>query len=236
LNETFCHALLQAGLNEEDVAARLGVDTKTVRRWIEGRALPYRRHRWALAALLSTAETDLWPQLRSAQPRPEELLAIYPHLGTVPREVLLRLFGSAQREISFLDHLERPLAADRDVVRALAQKVTTELRVRICLAEPGDAEVSTRPDTSTPAADRHNALELYAPLHQSSNVEIRVHRKATYSFIYCADDQLLVAQRAYAIPAERAPVLHLQRTTDGNMFDAYLESFERTWADAHLLR
>jgi hypothetical protein len=232
LNETLCHALLQAGLNEEDVAARLGVDTKTVRRWIEGRALPYRRHRWALAALLSTAETDLWPQLRSAHPRPEELVAIYPHLGTVPRAVWLRLFGSAQRNISLLDHRERPLTADRDVARVLAEKVTADLTVRICLAEPGDAEVSAGPGPSTPTADLHDAPGLYAPFRQSGNVEIRVHRKAPYNFIYRADDQLLVAQHAYAIPAEHAPALHLQRTADGSMFTAYLESFERTWADA----
>src|SRR5215471_3895951 len=141
LNETLCHALLKAGLNEVHVAARLGVDTKTVRRWIAGRALPYRRHRWALAALLSTAEADLWPQLRSAQSRPEELVAIDPHLGTVPREVWLRLFGSAQHEISLLDHRERPLAASSDVARALAEKVTAELTVRICLAGSDDAEV-----------------------------------------------------------------------------------------------
>jgi transcriptional regulator with XRE-family HTH domain len=232
LNETFCHALLKAGLNEEDVAARLGVDTKTVRRWIEGRALPYRRHRWALAALLSTAETDLWPQLRSAQSRPEELVAIYPHLGTIPREVLLRLFGSARHEINLLDHRERPLAADRDVARALAEKVTAEITVRICLAESGDAEISATAGPGTQTAGLRNALELYGPLRQSGNVEIRVHQKAPYSFIYRADDQLLVAQRAYAIRAEHAPVLHLQRTHDGNMFTAYLESFERTWAEA----
>jgi transcriptional regulator with XRE-family HTH domain len=233
LNETFCHALLQAGLTEEDVAARLGVDTKTVRRWAEGRALPYRRHRWALAALLSMAETDLWPQLRSARARPEELVAIYPHLGTVPREVWLRLFGSAQHEISLLDYSERPLAADRDVARVLAEKVRAEIAVRICLIESGDSEISARPDTSTPTADLHDALELYAPLRQSGNVEIRVHQKAPYSFIYRVDDQLLVAQRAHAIRAEHAPVLHLQRTHDGNMFTAYVESFERTWAEAH---
>src|SRR5215471_3725628 len=146
LNETLCHALFQAGLTEVHVAARLGVDTKTVRRWIAGRALPYRRHRWALAALLSTAEADLWPQLRSAQSRPEELVAIYPYLGTVPREVWLRLFGSAQHEISLLDHGGGPLAADRDVVRALAEKVRAGVMVRICLAEPDDAGVSVRPD------------------------------------------------------------------------------------------
>jgi hypothetical protein len=171
--------------------------------------------------------------LRSAQSRPEELVAIYPHLGTVPREVWLRLFDSAQHEISLLDYCEQPLAADRDVARALAERVRVELTVRICLAESGDAGVFAKAGLSTPTADLQNALELYAPLRQGGNVEIRVRRKVPYSFIYRADDQLLVAQCAYAIPAEHAPVLHLQRTHDGNMFTAYLESFERTWAEAH---
>src|SRR5215472_16378944 len=109
LNETFCRALLRAGLTEEDVATRLGVDPKTVRRWLEDRALPYRRHRWALAALLDTVETDLWPQLRSAQPRADEVVAVYPHLSTMPRDVWHHLFRWAEREISFLDDPRLPL-------------------------------------------------------------------------------------------------------------------------------
>jgi transcriptional regulator with XRE-family HTH domain len=87
LNEAFCRALLRAGLTEEDVAARLDVDPKTVRRWMEDRALPYRRHRWALVAMLGTGETELWPQLRS-QSRPEEVKAIYPRFSAVPLTVV----------------------------------------------------------------------------------------------------------------------------------------------------
>ena len=136
LNETFCRALLRARLTEEDIAARLGVDPKTVRRWIEGRALPYRRHRWALATMLDTAETDLWPELRSAQPRPAEVVAVYPHLGTVPRDVWLRLFGSAKRNISLLDHLESPLARDGRIIAVLAERARAGATIRICLADP----------------------------------------------------------------------------------------------------
>ena len=65
LNESLRRAIIGAGLSEEDVAARLGVDPKTVRRWTEGR-VPYLRHRWALAAMLGMDETDLWsgPKIR----------------------------------------------------------------------------------------------------------------------------------------------------------------------------
>ena len=48
-----------AGNIDEDVAARLQVDPKTVRRWLEGR-VPYPRHRWLLAATLGLDEADLW--------------------------------------------------------------------------------------------------------------------------------------------------------------------------------
>jgi transcriptional regulator with XRE-family HTH domain len=66
LNESLCRALLRARLTEGDVAARLQVDPKTVRRWLEGR-VPYLRHRWAIAAMLGVDETDLWPQLRTTR-------------------------------------------------------------------------------------------------------------------------------------------------------------------------
>jgi transcriptional regulator with XRE-family HTH domain len=111
LNEILRRALLRARLSEEDVAARLGVDPKTVRRWLEGR-VPYIRHRWMLAGVLSLDEADLWPQLRATRSRPDEVRAIYPHRDAVPREVWLRLFSSAEREIGILDCSALFLAED----------------------------------------------------------------------------------------------------------------------------
>jgi transcriptional regulator with XRE-family HTH domain len=217
LNETFCRALLRAGLTEDDIATRLAVDPKTVRRWVEGRALPYRRHRWALAALLRTAETDLWPRLRSTQPRTDEVVAVYPHLGTVPRQVWLSLYGSAEHCISILD-ADRPSSAlDREVVTLLGERARAGVTIRICLADP---------------ATTRSALDRYVPLRDINEVEIRPFRGALYSLIYRADGQLLVAQNAYAIPAGEVPALHLQQIGGGAMFTAYVQGFERTWADA----
>jgi transcriptional regulator with XRE-family HTH domain len=221
LNETFCRALLRAGLTEEYVATRLGVDPKTVRRWIEDRALPYRRHRWALATLLDTAESDLWPQLRSTQPRADEVVAVYPHLSSMPGEVWDHLFRWAHREISLVDDPRLPLVSDHDVVQVLAEQAAAGIRVRICLGDSGGTRT-----------DERSALAGYAPLRNRGEVEIRLHQGEAYSFIYRADDQLLAVQRAYGVPAVQAPVLHLKRTTGGDMFTIYVESFERTWAEA----
>ena len=232
LNETFCRALLQAGLTEEDIAARLGVDPKTVRRWIEGRALPYRRHRWALASLLGTAETDLWPQLRSAQPRPEEVVAIYPHLSSVPRDVWLHLFGSAEGDISILDAGGLPPALNRELVITLAERALAGVTIRICIAATGAAEVADEMGASAPSNDADTALERYAPLRDSDQLQLRLHRGAPYSFICRGDDQLLVGQRAYGVIPAQAPVLHLRQAEGGDMVATYLESFERIWAHA----
>jgi hypothetical protein len=231
LNETFCRAVLRARLTEEDIAAHLGVAPKTVRRWIDGRALPYRRHRWALATMLDTAETDLWPELRSAQPRPAEVVAVYPHLGTAPRAVWLRLFGSAKRNISLLDHLESSLARDDRIIAALAERARAGATIRICLADPA-SWLAAGHQAGPPEADAGGAQEQYAPLRDSGEVEIRLHQGELYNFIYRADDQVLVAQRVYGVPAPGAPVVHLQQATGGDMFGAYVDSFERTWAEA----
>ena len=96
MNESLRRALLRARLSEEDVAARLQVDPKTVRRWLEGR-VPYPRHRWLLAATLGLDEADLWPQLGASRSWPQEVQAIYPHREDVPRETWLRLFGRCPR-------------------------------------------------------------------------------------------------------------------------------------------
>ena len=111
MNESLRRALLRARLSEEDVAARLQVDPKTVRRWLEGR-VPYPRHRWLLASALGLDEADLWPQLGASRSRPQEVQAVYPHLEDVPRETWLRLFGEAQERIDILAGSALFLATD----------------------------------------------------------------------------------------------------------------------------
>ena len=60
MNEPLRRALLRARLREDDVAARLGVDPKTVRRWLNGR-VPYPHNRAAIAELVGADEAELWP-------------------------------------------------------------------------------------------------------------------------------------------------------------------------------
>jgi transcriptional regulator with XRE-family HTH domain len=111
MNELLRQALLRARLREVDVAARLEVDPKTVRRWLNGR-VPYPHNRVAIAELVGADEADLWPETGGPLAWPDELGAIYPHRWAVPREAWVRLFGSAEREIAILAYSALFLAED----------------------------------------------------------------------------------------------------------------------------
>jgi len=238
VNEPLCRALLRARLREDDVAARLGVDPKTVRRWLNGR-VPYRHNRTAIAELVGADEGELWPDaggLLAARNRPEELGTVYPHRWAVPREVWVRLFGSAEHEIAILAYSALFLAEDTGILGILADKGRMGVTVRMALGDADGANVVERGEEegigdAMPATIR-NALTLYRPLCAVENIEIRLHRTVLYNSIYLADDRLLVNQHSYGIPAEQAPVFCLSNTGSGDMMALYLESFERMWASS----
>jgi transcriptional regulator with XRE-family HTH domain len=241
VNEPLRRALLHRRLRENDVAARLGVDPKTVRRWLNGR-VPYPHNRAALADLVEVDEADLWPDAGgplAARTRPDDLGTVYPHRWAVPREVWTRLFESAEHEIGILAYNALFLAEDAGILRILADKGRAGVTVRIALGDPDTAHAAKRGEEegigdAMPAKIR-NALTLYRPLAKVQNVEIRLHRTVLYNSIYRADERLLVNQHTYGIPAAQAPVFCLSSTGGGEMAALYLDSFVRVWAAAAAL-
>ena len=148
----------------------------------------------------------------------------------------MRLFGSAEREIAILAYSALFLAEDAGILRILADKGRAGVTVRIALGDPDGPNAAERGEEegigdAMPAKIR-NALTLYRPLGTVENIEIRLHRTVLYNSIYRADDQLLVNQHTYGIPAAQAPVFCLCDTGGGEMAALYLDSFERVWASA----
>jgi len=238
VNEPLRRALLHGRLRENDVAARLGVDPKTVRRWLNGR-VPYPHNRAALADLVEADEADLWPDAGgplAARSRPDELGTVYPHRWAVPREVWTRLFASAEHEIGILAYSALFLAEDTGILRILAGIGRAGVSVRIALGDPDGTNAAQRGDEEgigdAIAAKIRNALTLYRPLCAVENIEIRLHRTVLYNSIYRGDDQLLVNQHTYGIPAAQAPVFSLRNNSSGEMAALYLDSFERVWVSA----
>ncbi|MGR6914338.1 XRE family transcriptional regulator [[Actinomadura] parvosata] len=239
MNETLRHALINARLQPADVAAHLGVDPKTVHRWLKGR-IPYPRHRWVIADLLKIEESELWPEVAQQQRAlNDEVQAVYPHRWAVPRTTWRHLFQSATGEIGILAYSGLFLAEDTGIMRLLANKAEAGVRVRILLGDPDAPSVAARgidealgPDVM--AARVRNAVALYQPLAGIENAEIRLHQTVLYNSIYRADTELLVNSHAYGTPAAQAPVIRLRTIEQEAAAATYLASFERVWRGAKL--
>ena len=95
-NERLRALLLERGTTPAKLAEAMGVDAKTIERWIIQGRTPYRRHRYAVAAHFGVDETYLWPDARDkneiAATSESEIVSVYPHRWAVPREIWGRLF------------------------------------------------------------------------------------------------------------------------------------------------
>jgi transcriptional regulator with XRE-family HTH domain len=238
-NERLRAALLERGLTPTKLGDALGVNTKTIERWINGR-LPYRRHRYAVAAQLGLEESYLWPDAlpseQVAAATEGEIVSVYPHRSEVPRDAWMRFFESAERELDMLVYAGQFLAEDAGVQRTLADRADSGVRIRLLLGDPAGRMIAQRAveegaEGMMPAKIR-GALVYYRPLVGRDSVEVRFHDTPLYNSIYRADDELLVNSHIYSLPAARGPVWHLRKVAGGDLVSTYMESYEHVWQSA----
>jgi transcriptional regulator with XRE-family HTH domain len=238
-NERLRAALLQRGVTPNDLAESVGVDPKTIERWIGGR-IPYRRHRYRVATRLGVDEAYLWPGALAAEQvasaSESEVLVLYPHRWAVPRDIWGQLFDSAEEEIGVLVYSGMFIVDDPGLLALFRTKATQGVKVRILLGNPDSAEVATRGALEgigdALASKIRNAIILYQPLRELAGVEIRLHSTVLYNSIYRADGELLINSHVYGFPASQAPVMHLRQVAGGTMVSTYLDSFDRVWSEA----
>ena len=235
-NERLRAALLERGVNTSQLAEAVGVDHKTVERWVNGR-LPYRRHRFAIASHLGFDETYLWPNALSrdqvASASEAEIIAVYPHRSEVPSEVWRHLFDGAEREIGVLVYVGTFLSEDATLQRSLIDKAKAGVSIRFLVGQPDSEQVAQRGrdegSEGSMEAKIRVAMVNYRHLRQTPNVEFRYHATPLYNSIYIADDQLLVNTHVFGLPAAKAPAWRLRKVAGGELATIFLESFERVW-------
>lgn len=239
-NERLRALLLERGVTPSKLADAVEVDPKTIERWIVAGRVPYRRHRYAVAAFFGVDESYIWPdaldrdQIVAASE--SEIIAVYPHRYAVPRETWERFFAEAERAIGVLVYSGMFLADDVGVHEVFAERARAGAQVRILLGDPDSPHVAERGADEGigdgMAARIRNSIVLFRPLGEVENIAIRLHGTILYNSIYRADEQVLVNTHIYGSVASKAPVFHLRKIAGGDMVNTYLESFDRVWDSA----
>lgn len=239
-NERLRALLLERRVTTVKLAEAVQVDAKTVERWIVAGRVPYRKHRYNVAAFFGVDESYIWPdaldneQITAASE--SEIVAVYPYRRAVPRDTWGHLFGQAEQEIGILAYSCYFLAEDAGLRQIIGDKAKAGVRVRILLGDPESPNVLERGQAEgigdTMPAKVRSSITMFRPLESVPNVEIRLHGTILYNSIFRGDDQLFVNTHIYGVMANNAPFFHFRKIPGGAIALNYLESFERVWTDA----
>ncbi|MGB5952640.1 MAG: DUF5919 domain-containing protein, partial [Ornithinimicrobium sp.] len=183
--------LIDAGLTFQQFGEQLGVDPKTVERWVTKDRIPHRTHRINASAHLGKTDIYLWPstgdnaQAQSATR--SEFIDLHPSRGAVPTGTWTDLIDSAQESLDILAfagsflHDSIPEFTER-----LAARAKGGVRVRLLFGDPDSEAVARRgreEGIGESMRERCNLTWRYiAPLTRNNrDIEARKHGSTLYA-------------------------------------------------------
>ncbi|MEU4661275.1 XRE family transcriptional regulator [Micromonospora chalcea] len=235
-NNRLRDAILRNGMTPTVIAEKIGVDPKTVERWITQDRTPYPRHRHAIAALVREDESYLWPNAVTSEAASRigqsEMIQLYSRRSSVPYDLWRRLIERAQKRIDVLAYAGLFLVEqDPMLVDTLHQKADDGVEVTILLGDPTSGAIERKSiEEGTPgvmAAKIRQVQQYYNRLAGVPGAKVLYHDTTLYNSIYRFDDEMLVNMHVLGFPAPHAPVMHLRRINGGDLFRTYSDSFDR---------
>ena len=239
MNERLRASMTAQGVEIEALARQVGVNPKTIQRWLAGR-MPHPRHRWKICDLLGQAEQELWPEVSlgaSGAHHTSEIVAAYAHRADAPSQLWSGMLDRVRTNVDLLGYamLFFPEQNPR-LAEIFGNKCAAGLRVRVALADPDGEEVRARDALEglggTLPGRIRSSLSHLEPLFSNAGVEIRYHRVPLYNAVYRFDDQMLVTPYLYKLHGYQHPLMHLKRLGPAGLFESYAQQFEAIWAES----
>ena len=237
-NERLRSVLTEAGMSTTRVAAEVGVDPKSVERWITLGRIPRAQHRAKIAAVLGCEQSMLWPEAAVEVPGSAggELVTLYPARREVPVAVWKSLMTSTRSELA-VQAFAATFLPDQvmDMGAELVKLAERGVRVRVLLGDPDGAAVKLRAleENGTGLAGRISLVLTYITRAvEHPKVQVRLHDHTLYASLFRFDDDVLVNPHIWGSPAGNNPLLHFRRQPDGPLTSPWLTGFERVWQQA----
>jgi transcriptional regulator with XRE-family HTH domain len=237
-NAALRQAMTEAKMSEQTLARKVGVDVKTVTRWVaqDGR-LPHSRHRWAASEALGVDESVLWPDaIRSAvKTGPDrEVAAVYPYRSACPASLWRKLITTATRDITFAGYTSYFLWIEQpNLGAALRRKATQGCKVRFLVGDP-DSEVTRqreeREATSLTVSTRIAVtLEQLERLRDVEGIEARFSDRHISLSVFTFDDDMIVTPHLANLVGHDSPTFHFHRHQDDGVFDRFNLHVNALW-------
>jgi transcriptional regulator with XRE-family HTH domain len=232
-NERLRDAIQSSGITPAQLAAELGVDPKTVERWITKGREPYSKHRHAVAAKLGERELYLWPSAisdtKAQQVSESEVVRIYQNRNTVPGDLWDLLLSQAKENVDILVYVGMFMTEKPDLVATLTEKAATGTKIRLLFGDRNSPAVIQRSTDEgigahTISAKIDHALAYFKVLNSVSGIEMRTHGTVLYNSIYRFDNEMIVNSHVFGKVASHAPAMHLRKLSMGDLFMTYVDS------------
>lgn len=235
-NERLRATLRSNGYTDSAFAEEIGVDAKTVQRWVTKHRTPHPNTAQRAAKLLNVPAPWLWPDLETTRSGPHsgEVVALYSHRSDTPKHLWMDLLLGANDHIDLFANASLFLPEDNpEAISIIKHKAANGVAVRVLLGDPDHPAMELRGREerlfeAIPGRIRM-ALAYYRPLMDVEGVEFRLHGTALYNSIFRYDNQMLVNQHIYGTYGYMAPILHLQKMDGADLFDTYLGSLDLVW-------
>lgn len=231
--------MLNAEVSPSGLALAVGVDVKSVMRWINEDRMPYPMSRAKVAHVLGQPETFLWPSLVASAEASDRSLAeldrIWPTRSAISSEVWHSLFGRATERLDILVFAGGFLLESLDLVDVLRWRAASGTAVRILVGEPASEAVRLRSsEIDLPwLGDRcRTTLKYLSAVASRPGVSVRSHGSTLYASTFRFDDVVLVNTHAFGIWASQSPALQVRQSAESALFDFYASAFDRVWASA----
>ncbi|GAA1010907.1 MULTISPECIES: helix-turn-helix domain-containing protein [Streptomyces] len=243
-NERLRAVMVEGGWTYAALAQEVGVDPKSVERWVNLGRTPRRGTAMRAAETLGEDVHALWPALRQARTAraiSPELVALYDQRADVPVSAFVDVLTQAREHIDVLVYAAVFLhEAYPRLNELLRERAAGGCAIRIAVGDAGSDNVRARGREEKFGHGIESrcrlALMHYRPLIDVPGIGVRTHGTTLYNSLYRADDQLLVNAHVWGVNAYKAPVWHLRRSGDGGLFDTYAASFDAVWSTARPVR
>lgn len=231
----------QAGLSENRLASRLGVEPKTIHRWLAGETVPQARNAQAVAETLDCDAQDIWPDIFPAldPPSPGTVpVSAYASRAEIPMAVWSQHFSEACDQIDVCVYGGTFLF---DAVPAfpslLARAAARGAHVRFLIGDPHSTAIQQRGREEgigeSLAARCQLTLARLRSMVTEVPVEVRLHRSTLYVSMFRADDTLIANHHIYGHPASDNPTFVIDRAASPDLWTKYQRSFDRIWTESH---